>query len=80
MYRNVIAAWELYGPENEDYRFLRWESEAARIHREAGTTTVEIGFKVETPGLYRLRTATVDLAGRTAEAWKGFTVEPVQTP
>ena len=80
VYRNVIAAWELYGPENEDYRFLRWESEAARIHRGAGTTTVEIGFKVETPGRYRLRTATVDLAGRTAEAWKGFTVEPVQTP
>jgi hypothetical protein len=74
-YRNVMAAWELYGPEDEDYQFLRWESEAARIHRGDNATTVEIEFKVETHGHYRLRTATVDMAGRIAEVWNEFDVK-----
>ena len=74
-YRNVMAAWELYGPEDEDYQFLRWESEAARIHRGDNATTVEIEFKVDTHGHYRLRTATVDMAGRIAEVWNEFDVK-----
>ena len=76
VYRNVMAAWELYGPEDEDYRFLRWESEEARISRGDDATAVEIEFKVQAPGRYRLRTATVDMAGRTAAVWKEFNVKP----
>ena len=32
-YRNVMVAWELYGPQEEDYRFLREEGGQARIDR-----------------------------------------------
>jgi len=75
VYRNAMAAWELYGPEDEDYRFLRWESDEARISRGDDATTVEIGFNVQVPGHYRLRTSTVDMAGRTAVVWTEFDVK-----
>jgi hypothetical protein len=75
IYRNVKVLWELYGPGEEDYRFLLSENREPRIREEGGRTRVEIEFKIGRPGLYRLRAATVDLAGRTTVLWKNITVE-----
>ncbi len=75
VYRNVRVLWELYGPEEEDYRFLSVENREPHIHDEGIQTIVEMGFDISGPGRYRLRAATVDLAGRTATVWKNITVE-----
>jgi hypothetical protein len=74
-YRNVMVAWELYGPADEDYRFLRQEAGAPRISQDGPHTTVEITFQIQRPGTYRLRAATVDMSGRTAVVWKGISVD-----
>jgi hypothetical protein len=74
VYRNVKVLWELYGPGEEDYRFLLSETREPRIRQESGRTRVEIEFRIERPGQYRLRAATVDLAGRTTVVWKDITV------
>ena len=75
IYRNVMVLWELYGPEEEDYRFLGGENREPRILVEGTRTEVEIQFTIRQPGKYHLRAATVDLAGRTAVVWKNITVE-----
>jgi hypothetical protein len=75
IYRNVMVLWELYGPEEEDYRFLGGENRGPRMLVEGTRTEVEIQFTIRQPGKYRLRAATVDLAGRTAVVWKNVTVE-----
>ncbi len=75
IYRNVTVLWELYGPEEEDYRFLLSENREPRIHDEGARTKVEVEFAIKQPGKYRLRAATVDLAGRTTVVWKNITVE-----
>jgi len=82
IYSNVKVLWELYGPEEEDYRFLLSENREPRIRpaaplrvgEEGGRTRVEIGFKIGRPGSYHLRAATVDVAGRTTVVWKDITV------
>jgi len=75
IYKNVKVLWELYGPGEEDYRFLIDRNREPRI-RDVGTrTSVDIKFRISQPGKYRLRAATVDLAGRTAVVWKNITVE-----
>ena len=79
VYPNLRVAWELYGPADEDYRFLREESWNARVREDdAGAphsgATVEVDFKIERPGSYRLRAATVDVAGRTTVVWKQIEV------
>ena len=75
IYKNVKVFWELYGPKEEDYRFLLDWSREPRIYDEGTRTNVDIKFKISQPGKYRLRAATVDLAGRTAVVWKNITVE-----
>lgn len=75
IYKNVKVFWELYGPKDEDYRHLHDWSREPRISNEGNRTTVDIKFKINQPGKYRLRAATVDLAGRTAVVWKNITVE-----
>ena len=68
---NVVVSWELYGPEETDYRFLYWENAKPRISRRSSSEyQVEIDFSLNAVGDYRLRVATVDLAGRTAVAWE----------
>ena len=74
IYNNERVLWELFGPEEEDYRFLNREQSKVRIHQTGSTTEVEIRFSLKRPGNYRLRAATVDVAGRTAVAWKTITV------
>jgi len=75
IYKNVKVFWELYGPEEEDYRFLNDWSRDPRIRDEGAGTIVEIKFGINRPGKYRLRAATVDLAGRTAVVWKNIIVK-----
>ncbi|MFX0200525.1 MAG: hypothetical protein ACFFCW_30775 [Candidatus Hodarchaeota archaeon] len=75
IYKNVKVFWELYGPEEEDYRFLLDRNREPRICDEGTRTCVDITFKISQAGKYRLRAATVDLAGRTAVVWKNIIVE-----
>jgi hypothetical protein len=75
IYKNVKVFWELYGPREEDYRSLLSWNQEPRVYDEGTWTIVDINFKISQPGKYRLRAATVDLAGRTAVVWKNITVE-----
>jgi len=75
IYRNVMVLWELYGPEEEDYRFLGGENREPRILDEGTRAEVEIQFAIRQPGKYRLRAATADLAGRTTVVWKSIAVK-----
>ena len=74
VYNNEMVLWELFGPAEEDYRFLNREQSEIRINQMGSVTEVEIGFSLQLPGDYRLRAATVDMAGRTAVAWETITV------
>ena len=74
IYRNVKVLWELYGPGEEDYRFLLGENREPRVRDGGKRTQVEIEFKIGRPGQYRLRAATVDLAGRTTLVWRNISV------
>lgn len=74
IYNNEIVLWELFGPEEEDYRFLNREQPEIRIRQTESETEAEIRFNLKHPGNYRLRAATVDMAGRTAVKWKTLTV------
>ena len=62
IYNNERVLWELFGPEEEDYRFLNREQSKIRIHQEDLVTRVEMSFTLRHPGSYRLRAATVDMA------------------
>lgn len=74
IYNNEMVLWELFGPEAEDYRFLNRDQSQIRIDQTKSTTEVEIRFSLERSGNYRLRAATVDMAGRTGVAWKTITL------
>ena len=74
IYNNEIVLWELFGPEEEDYRFLNREQSEIRIHQTESETEVEIHFRLKHSGNYRLRAATVDMAGRTAVKWETIAV------
>ena len=74
IYNNERVLWELFGPEEEDYRFLNREPSKIHIHPEDLGTRVEIRFTLRHAGSYRLRSATVDMAGRTAVEWKTITI------
>ena len=70
IYNNEMVLWELFGPEEEDYRFLNRDRSEIRIDQTESMAEVEIRFLLERSGNYRLRAATVDMAGRTAVAWE----------
>ena len=74
IYNNEMVLWELFGPEEEDYRFLNREHSEIRIDQTETIAEAEIRFSLKHPGDYRLRAATADMAGRTAVAWKTITV------
>ena len=74
IYNNEVVLWELFGPEEEDYRFLNREHSEIRIDQTESGAEVKIRFRLKHPGNYRLRAATVDMAGRTAVAWETITV------
>jgi len=74
VYENVMVCWELFGPGEEDYRFLNWEKWEPCVSKGDPISTVEVDFKIERSGSYRLRAATVDMAGRTTVVWKTIVV------
>ena len=69
VYRNAVVAWELYGPNEEDYRFLQPAGLKPRVQKKGRSYEVTVNFTLQRPGNYRLRAATVDLAGRTTVNW-----------
>ena len=79
IYNNEIVLWELFGPEEEDYRFLNRDQSEIRIAQTESVAEAEIRFTLNRSGNYRLRAATVDMAGRTAVAWKTMTVSSEHT-
>ena len=74
IYNNEMVLWELFGPGEEDYRFLNREQSEIYINQKDLVTKVEIRFTLRHAGSYRLRAATVDMAGRTAVEWKTITI------
>lgn len=74
VYRNALAAWEVYGPEEEDQMLLIPEKLKPRVALDAIGGAVEVSFMVSQPGAYRLRVSTVDIAGRSTVVWKPFTI------
>ena len=72
-FHNEYMAWELYGPEPQDYRFLTGTS-GPHVREHGSNVEVEIRFSLNRPGTYRLRAATVDLAGRSTVVWRSLTV------
>jgi len=74
VYHNDMVLWELFGPCEEDYLFLN-RSCPTSIMRNGDAWGVEITFNLSQPGPYRLRAATVDLAGRTAVVWTPIAVK-----
>ena len=74
IYNNEMVLWELFGPEEEDYLFLNREHSEIRIEQTETIAEVKIRFSLKHPGNYRLRAATVDIAGRTAVEWQTITV------
>lgn len=68
-YHNAAVAWELYGPGEQDYRVLTPDGLKPRVTSREREHVVVVEFKVERPGSYRLRAATVDMAGRTTVQW-----------
>lgn len=75
VYRNTYVLWELYGPEEEDYTDFwndRWN---VVVSENSNSATVEIDFKIDTPGRYRLRVSTSDLAGQSTVVWKEINIE-----
>ena len=74
VYQNAVVAWELYGPGEEDYRPLQPPRLQPRVDRRAGRYEVAVNFRIAKPGNYRLRAATVDLAGRSTVVWTSITV------
>lgn len=79
IYNNEMVLWELFGPGEEDYRFLNREHSEIRINQRESGTEVEIRCRLNRPGNYWLRAATVDMAGRTAVAWETVTVPSEKT-
>ena len=74
IYNNEVVLWELFGPEEEDYRFLNREHSEIRINQTESVSEAAIRFTLNRQGNYRLRAATVDMAGRTAVAWETIAV------
>jgi hypothetical protein len=74
VYHNAKVAWEIYGPGDEDYLFLRPDNLKPHVREIAGATEIEATVRLSRPGSYRLRASTVDTAGRTTVVWRPFSV------
>ncbi|MBL8228046.1 MAG: hypothetical protein JNL98_06200 [Bryobacterales bacterium] len=74
VYHNAMVAWELYGPEPVDYRFLQSPNVKPHVNGDSSGALVSLNFTVERPGKYRLRAATVDRVGRSRVLWVPFSV------
>ena len=74
IHHNARVLWELYGPGDEDYRALLPIGANPRTTLDGRSAVVELEFRVEQLGRYRLRAATTDLAGRSTVVWKEIAV------
>jgi hypothetical protein len=74
VYHNARVLWELYGPEEEDYRALLPIGANPRATFDGRNAVIELDFRIERPGGYRLRAATTDLTGRSTVVWREFNV------
>lgn len=74
VYHNAMVAWELYGPEPVDYRYLQGPSVKPHVNGDSSGALVYLKFTVDRPGKYRLRAATVDRVGRSRVVWVPFSV------
>jgi hypothetical protein len=74
VFNNAVVDWELYGPNEEDYRSLMPQGYAPRVIKNGKQFQAAVTFQLSKPGTYRLRAATVDLAGRSALTWTSITV------
>jgi hypothetical protein len=74
VYHNTYVTWEIYGPEEEDYRFLSPEGSKTTVKRQDHQIEAGTSFTLNRSGNYRLRAATVDLAGRSTVAWSSIVV------
>ncbi|UCH35873.1 MAG: hypothetical protein JSV65_05840 [Armatimonadota bacterium] len=72
---NDVVLFELYGPEEYDYAVLNPEPPGCKVSKRESGYLIETACVLEKPGTYRLRSATCDLAGRTAVAWTEITAE-----
>lgn len=70
IYHNQYVLWELFGPEEEDYHYLRQETWQVSVSENNSIAEIEINFTLSKPGNYRLRAATCDVAGRSTVVWK----------
>ena len=75
VFHNARVLWELFGPGAEDYRAPLTGGAYPRTNFDGEHAVVELEFRVEQPGRYRLRAATTDLAGRSTVVWKELKVE-----
>ncbi len=69
VYHNAMVDWELYGPEEEDYRSLTPPGLKPQVQQAGDLFKISIHFRLSRAGHYRLRAATTDLAGRSAVVW-----------
>ncbi|MBL9134584.1 MAG: hypothetical protein JNK85_01885 [Verrucomicrobiales bacterium] len=76
LYHNAAVLWEVFGPADEDYRFLMPPQLRPSTTFDGRNHQNRITFRLDRPGIYRLRVATCDLAGRTSVRWNTLTVEP----
>lgn len=76
VYHNARVLWELYGPGEEDYRALLSGGANPVVREDANSAVVEVCLRLENPGVYRLRAATTDLAGRSTVVWKTIRLRP----
>ena len=58
----------------EDYRFLTPERQEPKVVKKGSLFEVTVSFVLKRPGRYRLRAATVDLAGRSTVTWTNLAV------
>jgi hypothetical protein len=70
VYRNAMVLWELFGPNEEDYRFLMPNGMRPAVRSKGADHEVEMSFRLDRPGTYRLRAAAVDTVGRSRVVWQ----------
>ncbi len=74
VYRNAMVAWEVYGPEEQDQLVLIPDRLKPNVVLSGSGGTVEVSFKLTSPGNYRLRAASADVTGRTSVVWRPIVI------
>lgn len=74
IHNNQYVLWELYGPDEEDYTDFWRERWKVIVSEKKDGATVDISFKIEEPGSYRLRVSATDIAGRSKMVWKYISI------